>query len=274
MSGIVSWLDPAAGRTSVGVKKIAVGVVGALAVTQCLGGAPRRAVVGGAPVSADAIAIDEETVVGKHHFGRGWPADNPDASTNAVVEIPAGTTGKFEVDDGDGRLKWKHDRDTGGLREVDYLPFPVNYGMVPRTLAADGDALDIVVLGRGIERGRVAKTRVIGVLEMEEDDGTRDDKVVAVPVDPKLENGFTRLHELDELDEYYPELRTIVWLWFSNYWGAGVTHPLGWGDAEQARQAVEDAKRAFTMHGVACRDSRGVADSRLPARLPCYAHGH
>lgn len=250
------------------------GIVGTLALTQCLGGAPHRAVVGGAPVAADAIAIDDETVAGKHHFGRGWPADNPDASTNALVEIPAGTTGKFEVDDGDGRLKWKKDRDTGGRREVDYLPFPVNYGMVPRTLAADGDALDIVVLGRGIERARVVRTRVIGVLEMAEEDGTRDDKVIGVPVEAALENGFTRLHDVAELDDYYPELRTIVWTWFSNYWGAGVTHVIGWGDAAHARQAVEDAKRAFTMHGVACRDSRGATDSRLPARLPCYAREH
>lgn len=255
------------------MKQLAAGIVGTLALTQCLGGAPHRAIVGGAPIAADTVAIDEETVAGRHHFGRGWPADNPDTSTNALIEIPAGTTGKFEVDDGDGRLKWKHDRDTGGRREVDYLPFVVNYGMVPRTLAEDGDALDIVVLGRGLERGRVAKTRVIGVLEMADDDGTRDDKVIAVPVEPALENGFSRLHELDELDEYYPDLRDIVWTWFANYWGAGVTHVLGWGDADQARQAVEDGKRAFTMHDVACRDSRGATDSRLPAQLPCFARG-
>jgi inorganic pyrophosphatase len=207
----------------------------------CSTGVPYRAVVGGAPVSPRAFAIDGETVVGPIHFSRGSPATNDDGSVNAVIEIPAGTTGKFEVDDDDGALHWRRDRDTGERRVVDYLAFLVNYGMVPRTLADDGDALDIVVLGGVIARGHVARTRVIGVLKMG-DDRERDDKLIAVPVEPALENGFSRLHELDELDEHYPESRTILVLWFTNYWGAGATNVLGWGDRDEALAILERAK--------------------------------
>ncbi|HEY5924902.1 MAG TPA: inorganic diphosphatase [Kofleriaceae bacterium] len=207
-------------------------------------GAPLRAVVGGAPVSPRAFAIDPETVVGARHYSRGYPAQNPDDSVNAVIEIPTGTTGKFEVDEASGWLRWQHARE-GGRRAVDYLAFVVNYGMVPRTLAPDGDALDIVVLGAGIERGHVAATRVIGVLKMGEE-SERDDKLIAVPVEPALENGFTRLTDLHELDDHYPASRTIIETWFSYYWGAGATNVLGWGDAAEARAILDAARlRAF-----------------------------
>jgi inorganic pyrophosphatase len=206
-------------------------------------GVPVRQVVGGAPVAATAVAVDAETVVGGAHYWRGFPAGDGDA-VNAVIEIPCGTTGKFEVADDDGWLHWQHDRETGGRRAIDYLAFPVNYGMVPRTLAEDGDAMDIVVLGGGVERGRVVRTRVIGVLEMGEP-GERDDKLIAVPTEAELANGFSRLHDLAELDAAYPAARAILELWFANYWGAGRTHVLGWGDAARAASVLEASKRAF-----------------------------
>ena len=226
---------------------------------------PRRAVVGGAPVAPAATAVDDETVAGRQHFLRGYPARDGDA-VNAVIEIPSGTTAKFEVDER-GRLVWQHDREHGARREVDYLPFPVNYGMVPRTLGGDGDALDIVVLGRGIERAHVAKTRIIGVLEMGDAD-ERDDKLIAVPIETELENGFSRLHDLDELDDHYPAAREILELWFENYWGAGNTHIIGWGDATEAEAILDDAERAFTQG----RASRAAAALRPRARLRAAAH--
>ncbi len=228
---------------------------------------PRRAIVGGAPVAADALVFDAETVAGMRDFATGWPAQNPDGSVNAVIEIPCGTTAKFEVADDDGWLHWQHDRDTGARREIDYLPFMINYGMVPRTLADDGDALDIFVLGRTIERAHVAKTRVIGVLKMaDDDDDTRDDKLIAVPLDPEWQNGFSRLRDLHELDEEYSATRDILLLWFSNYWGAGATRVLGWGDAAEATAILEAAK---------ARTARlGATDPRPRALLPFDARGH
>jgi inorganic pyrophosphatase len=158
---------------------------------------------------------------------------------NAVVEIPSGTTAKFDVDEHHGVLRWARRREDGARREIDYLAYPVNYGMIPRTLAADGDPLDVLVLGRGIERAHVTPTRVIGVLKMAHD-GTRDDKLIAVPLEPVLVNGFSRLRDLPELDASYPAARQILVLWFSHYWGRGATEVVGWGDAAEAR-AILDA---------------------------------
>gem|GEM_PF-509237 len=241
-----------AGRYLQGVSKLHALWIAGLMVCEC-GDVPRRQVVGGAPVDASARATDATTIVGPRHYIRGYPAEI-DGEVNAVVEIPSGTTGKFEVDDADGWMHWRPDRDTGEPREVDYLPFPVNYGMVPRTFAADGDALDIVVLGRGIERGHVAATRVIGVLLMGDDD-ERDDKLIAVPLEPALENGFSKLEHLEELDMEYPGAIDILEVWFENYWGAGATNVIGWGDAAEARVILDDAKDAFARSEVTGRRS-------------------
>lgn len=217
-----------------------------LLLLSLLAGPSHRRIVGGAPVASTALAIDDDTIIGPGHFVHDWPAENPDGSINAVIEIPSGTTGKLEVDEEDGKIHWRRDRDHGGRREVDYLPFPVNYGMVPRTLSEDGDPLDIIVLGRGFERAHVAEVRVIGVLAMA-DEGGRDDKLITVPLEPALANGFTRLHELSELDELYPALRTIVTLYFTHYWGEGRTQVLGWADVAEAQLILERAKLRYSV---------------------------
>jgi inorganic pyrophosphatase len=144
--------------------------------------------------------------------------------------------------------------------------------MVPRTLAEDGDPLDVIVLGRGIERAHIAKTRVIGVLEMADPAGTRDDKLVAVPVEAELENGFSRLHELAELDEWYPASREILYLWFTNYWGRGATNVLGWGDAGEAREILERSKVNYQADRARERPRRrDGADLHPAAHSPCVA---
>lgn len=265
MSEIVSWSISRPKRSCEGVTRFRTMFWFWLIWLPCTG-VPYRAVVGGAPVSPRAFALDVETVVGPTHFSRGYPAQNRDGSVNAVIEIPAGTTGKFEVDEEDGALHWKHDRDTGEPRVVDYLAFLVNYGMVPRTLAEDGDALDIIVLGGVIARGHVAHTRVIGVLKMGDESG-RDDKLIAVPVEPALVNGFSRLHALEELDELYPESRTILVLWFSHYWGKGATRVLGWGSRDEALAILERAKISATAQPT----PRGAAGPRPRAHWPFAA---
>ena len=257
MSEIVSWSRVAAGRSCLCVSRIRSLIWFSVLWLPC-SGAPLRAVVGGAPVSPRAFATDPDTVVGARHYSRGYPAQNPDDSVNAVIEIPTGTTGKFEVDEATGWLRWQRDRDHGGRRSIDYLAFVVNYGMVPRTLAPDGDALDIVVLGAGIERGHVAATRVIGVLKMG-DETERDDKLIAVPVEPALENGFSRLTDLHELDAQYAGSRLIIETWFSFYWGKGATHVLGWGDAAEARAILDAARlKAFARALPMRRVERGL----------------
>lgn len=210
-----------------------------------LSGVPHRAVVGGAPVAAGALALDEDTVIGPRHLSTGYPSRDAGGAIHAVVEIPAGTTAKFEVDDDSGALRWVRTREDGSRRAVDYLAYPASYGMIPRTLAADGDPLDALILGAGLERGRVARTRVIGVLATAQD-GVRDDKLIAVPVDADARSGFSDLDDLPQLDERYPAARAILELWIANCWGRGATEVVGWGDAAEAAGILTAAERAFS----------------------------
>lgn len=97
------------------------------------------------------------------------PARTPDGGMHVVVEIPAGTNEKWEVDP-NGQLVWE--QKNGQPRVVHYLPYPANYGMVPRTLqdertGGDGDPLDVLVLGPALDRGLLVATRAIGVIRVE-----------------------------------------------------------------------------------------------------------
>lgn len=75
---------------------------------------------------------------------------NHDGDVNAVVEIPAGTLDKWELSKSNGQVEWETVNDVP--RVVNYLGYPGNYGMIPRTLLpkddeGDADPLDILVLG-------------------------------------------------------------------------------------------------------------------------------
>lgn len=93
---------------------------------------------------------------------------------NAVIEIPKGTSTKYEYDP---HLEmFRLDRCLTSA-----MVYPANYGFIPNTLADDGDPLDVLLYTQGIiERGTLVECIVIGALDME-DDGEKDYKIVARP---------------------------------------------------------------------------------------------
>lgn len=179
-------------------------------------------------------------ILGDRSFLTGYDPINSDGTVNVVVEIPAGTTARWEVT-ASGMLEWERD---GALpRYVDYLAYPGNYGMVPRTWRSaprDGEPLDVLILGTTIERGRVARTRIVGVLELVED-GLRDDKLIGV----NDGTAFADVHDIDELERLFPGVRTIVETWFTNHLGPGRVARAGWGNAERAMALLEASLRDF-----------------------------
>ncbi|HEY7773729.1 MAG TPA: inorganic diphosphatase [Marinagarivorans sp.] len=106
------------------------------------------------------------------------------AEVYALIEIPAGSTTKYEIDAQTGFLM---------LDRFQSMPvaYPANYGTLPSTMAGDGDPLDVLVYTRApVVPGALIKVRPIGLLRML-DDGEQDDKVIAVPtnkVDPTFDN--------------------------------------------------------------------------------------
>lgn len=94
----------------------------------------------------------------------------------AIIEIPAGSTFKYE-----------HDKETNSLvldRPLNQ-PVPFNYGYFDATLCDDGDPLDIFILSSApiYPLARV-KIEIVGVLKCE-DGGYQDDKILAYIVGDK-----------------------------------------------------------------------------------------
>jgi len=172
-----------------------------------------------------------------------YPAIHAPGQINVLIEIPAGTLQKWEAKKSGEGLDW--DRKDGKLRIVNYLPYPDNYGMVPRTLlpreaGGDGDPLDVIVLGAASERASVIPARPIGVLRLL-DDGEQDDKIIAVPLDGPL----SEVTSLQQLETNYAGITTIIELWFTNYKGPGHMTSQGYADADAAWEMITISSAAF-----------------------------
>ena len=187
--------------------------------------------------------VDLYTLVGEHHFVSGYEPNYADGDINVVIEIPTGTTEKWEVDKETGNMKWEFVNDIP--RIVDYIGYPGNYGMVPQTilpenLGGDGDPLDVLVLGPAVKRGSVIKCKLIGVLKLL-DDGEQDDKLIAVMPG----TNFYDLNTMDELFANYIGVSNIVQLWFTNYKGPGRLESNGFGEKDEAETILENAISSY-----------------------------
>lgn len=172
-----------------------------------------------------------------------FEAINPDSSINVVIEIPAGSIEKWEVDKADGALK--HEMVDGVPRMIKYLGYPVNYGMIPKTklpktLGGDGDPLDVVVLGKSIARGQVVKVNIIGVLKLL-DNEEQDDKLIAIlPNSP-----FSEVKNIQELNEDFDGVADIIKIWFTHYKGKNMLTSDGFGDKKEALSVLSGAVKAY-----------------------------
>jgi inorganic pyrophosphatase len=170
-------------------------------------------------------------------------------NVRVVVEIPAGTSAKWEVDKRDGQLKWE--QVDGTPRVVHFLPYPGNYGMIPRTAmprvrGGDGDPLDVIVLGAAVPRGTILEVRLIGVLKLL-DDGEQDDKLLAVaPATP-----LGQVPDIETLKRDFPGVLEIVETWFTSYKGPGRLKSKGFGGAREARRILQAAMAAYEDSPVA-----------------------
>ena len=118
---------------------------------------------------------------------------NPEEAVNVIIEIPKGSNIKYEIDKESGAIFL--DRILYGSQF-----YPANYGFIPNTLADDEDPIDVLVLSsESVAPGTVIKSRVIGVLIMEDEAG-KDEKIVAVPT-LKLDPKMAKINELEDLSE-------------------------------------------------------------------------
>lgn len=74
--------------------------------------------------------------------------------------------------------------------------YPANYGFIPRTYADDGDPLDVLVLcSEPIRPMSLVRVYPVGYFTMR-DNGTMDDKILAIPFGDPMFNGYSALADL------------------------------------------------------------------------------
>ena len=126
---------------------------------------------------------------------------------NVVVEISKGSKVKYEMD-----------KETG-LLLVDRIlyssvVYPENYGFIPRTLADDGDPLDVLVLMQEpVQPLSILKVRPIGLLPMT-DDGEDDENVICVHADDPQYGVYEHFgelveHRFREISRFFAEYKSL-----------------------------------------------------------------
>lgn len=154
---------------------------------------------------------------------------------NVIVEIPKGSTNKYEYDKKNNLIK---------LDRVLFSPvyYPGDYGFIPKTLSDDGDPLDALIISdKPLYPGVLVESKVIGVLMME-DGGENDEKILCViKSDPKFKN----VNDLKDANEH--ELKAIAHF-FEVYKKLEnkTTKIIGWEDSGHAYKIISEAVENYT----------------------------
>jgi len=117
------------------------------------------------------------------------PGEKLPREFHALIEIPMGSSIKYELDKRTGLLR---------LDRVLYsaVYYPANYGFIPQTYAEDDDPLDVMVLCQEpVAPMTLVESRVIGLMTMV-DSGKRVHKILSVAVNDPEFNSFVEAAEL------------------------------------------------------------------------------
>jgi inorganic pyrophosphatase len=132
------------------------------------------------------------------------PGERLPSEFHALVEIPMGSSVKYELDKRTGLLR---------VDRVLYsaVYYPANYGLIPQTFAEDDDPLDVLVLCQEpLYPLTLVTARTIGLMTMI-DGGKNDHKILAVAVNDPEFNSFREASELP------PHRLTMLKRFFQDY---------------------------------------------------------
>lgn len=147
-----------------------------------------------------------------------------------IVEIPRGSRNKYEYQEAMGIIK---------MDRLLYssLHYPGDYGIIPQTLAEDGDPLDVLIMvTQPTFPGCVVEVRPLGVFRMLDRDQA-DDKVLAVPASDPLYNEY---RELDDVPPHFLKEVSHFFTVYKDLEGVRVK-PIGWAPRPEALEAIEHA---------------------------------
>lgn len=182
----------------------------------------------------------------------------------SVVEIPKGSSCKYELDKTTGLIK---------LDRVLYSAtyYPANYGFIPRTFAFDNDPLDVLVLCQeSLAPLTLVDCKAIGMIKMI-DQGYIDDKIIAVALGDPVYNSYTDISELpqfigEEISHFFRVYKTLEGKKTTTY---------SIKNHEEAQKCIENSMRdyedyrsgKFKKFKSAFSDSNIVDDNRKPEKI-------
>ena len=112
---------------------------------------------------------------------------------DVLIEIPAGSRNKYEVDHLTGRIRLDRMLFTS-------TRYPHDYGYIEGTLGQDGDPLDaMVLLDEPTFPGCLIKCRAIGMFHMRDEAGG-DDKILCIPAGDPRKNDIQDLTDVSDFD--------------------------------------------------------------------------
>jgi len=150
------------------------------------------------------------------------------------IEIPAGTKQKWELNDKTGEIE--KDSKDGKERIIQFLPYPGNYGFIPKTLAGDGDPIDVIDLDEAEKRGELKEVRIIGALNFED---KKEEDIKFIGVSP---NGtFGHIQSIEQLLLEKPAVLEILKSWFLNYKKPGKMVFYGYIDRDESVRLIDSA---------------------------------
>ena len=152
----------------------------------------------------------------------------------AFIEISKGSKQKYEMDKKTGLLR---------LDRILYTSthYPANYGFIPRTYAADGDPLDVLILcSESLLPSSLIKCYPIGIIYMN-DEGSLDEKIIAIPFADPAYNSYKSISELpahifDERRHFFSVYKQLE----NKHTSVETT-----GDREEAIKCIEQAMESY-----------------------------
>lgn len=164
--------------------------------------------------------------------------DNAPEVINVAIEIPRGTSNKYEYDEKLDELRL--DR---VLHSAVF--YPVDYGFIPHTRAEDGDHLDVLVLiSQPTFPGCVMEVRPVGVLDMA-DEGGQDWKILAVATKDPIHADVKSIADVNEhlkkeIAQFFETYKNLEDKW------AKIE---GWLDVSEAHKRIAEAQDRFKQQG-------------------------
>jgi inorganic pyrophosphatase len=165
------------------------------------------------------------------------PVNKKEGILQVIVETPKGSRNKFAFDPDQGIFALKKVLPAGMI-------FPYDFGFLPRTIANDGDPIDVLLLmDEPAFTGCAVRAVLIGVIEGEQLDGKkkiRNDRLLAVAEANHMYSNIRKLADLpkeflDELEDFFVNYHSLE----------GKKYKLlGCKGVEKAFSLIEKAERA------------------------------